>query len=117
MRANSSKASSMGGTPCRFANSNSQLMRFQVQQHALRIEAEDYDFSKTAAESMTASYDGNDMSIRFKISTLLGILDKIKFTEVQMLLADPSRAGLILPSEQPEQQEILMLIMPMLLND
>ena len=100
-----------------FANSNSQLMRFQVQQHALRIEAEDYDFSKTAAESMTADYDGNDMSIGFKSSTLLGILDNIKSTEVQMLLADPSRAGLILPSEQPEQQEILMLIMPMLLND
>ena len=100
-----------------FANSNSQLMRFQVQQHARRSEAEDYDFSKTAAESMTADYDGNDMSIGFKSSTLLGILDNIKSTEVQMLLADPSRAGLILPSEQPEQQEILMLIMPMLLND
>lgn len=100
-----------------FANDNSQLMKFQVQQHALCIEAEDYDFSKTATESMVADYDGNDMKIGFKSSTLLGILDNIKATEVQMQLADPSRAGLILPSEQPEQQEILMLIMPMLLND
>ena len=100
-----------------FANDNSQLMKLHVQQHALRLEAEDYDFSKTAEESMVADYDGNDMKIGFKSGTLQGILDNIKSTEVQMQLADPSRAGLIQPSEQPEQQEILMLIMPMLLND
>ena len=100
-----------------FANGQSQLMRFNIQQFNLRIEAEDYDFSKTAEESVVAEYDGNDIKIGFKSSTLLGILDNIKSTEIQMQLADPSRAGLILPSEQPEQQEILMLIMPMLLND
>ena len=92
-------------------------MKLHVQQHALRLEAEDYDFSKTAEESMVADDDGNDMKIGFKSGTLQGILDNIKSTEVQMQLADPSRAGLIQPSEQPEQQEILMLIMPMLLND
>ena len=100
-----------------FANEQSQLMRFNIQQFNLRIEAEDYDFSKTAEESVVAEYDGNDIKIGFKSGTLLGILDNIKSTEIQMQLADPSRAGLILPSEQPEQQEILMLIMPMLLND
>ena len=100
-----------------FANDNSQLMKLHVQQHALRLEAEDYDFSKTAEESMVADYDGNDMKIGCKSGTRQGILDNIKSTEVQMQLADPSRAGLIQPSEQPEQQEILMLIMPMLLND
>ena len=100
-----------------FANEQSQLMRFNIQQFNLRIEAEDYDFSKTAEESVVAEYNGNDIKIGFKSGTLLGILDNIKSTEIQMQLADPSRAGLILPSEQPEQQEILMLIMPMLLND
>lgn len=100
-----------------FANGQSQLMRFNIQQFNLRIEAEDYDFSKTAEESVVAEYNGNDIKIGFKSGTLLGILDNIKSTEVQMQLADPSRAGLIVPSEQPEQQEILMLIMPMLLND
>lgn len=100
-----------------FANDNSQLMKFHVEPQTLRIEAEDYDFAKTAEESMTADYDGKSMKIGFKSSTLIGILDNIKAAEIDIQLADPSRAALILPSEQPEQQEILMLIMPMLLND
>jgi DNA polymerase-3 subunit beta len=37
--------------------------------------------------------------------------------EVNILLADSSRAGLVLPSEQPENQDVLMLMMPMLIND
>lgn len=100
-----------------FANCSSELMKIHIQQNCLRIEAEDYEFAKTATETMAADYDGIDMQIGFKSSALLGVLDNIKSSEVQILLSDPSRAGLIQPSEQPEQQEILMLIMPMLLND
>ncbi len=100
-----------------FANNTSLLMKLHVEPQALRIETEDYDLAKTAEESMTASYDGKAMKIGFKSTTLLGILDNIKAEEIEIQLADPSRAALILPSEQPEQQEIVMLIMPMLLND
>lgn len=100
-----------------FACSGSELMKIHVQQDNIRIETEDFDFSKTATETMAADYDGKDMNIGFKSSALLGVLDNIKSTNVQILLYDPSRAGLIQPSEQPEQQEILMLLMPMLLND
>ena len=42
-------------------------------------------------------------------------LDIVKERVIQ--LADPSRAGLVLPSEQPEGQDVLMLMMPMLIND
>lgn len=100
-----------------FANTSSCLVRVHVGPGTLQLEAEDYDFSKTATECMTCDYNGQSMNIGFKGSSFIEILDNIKGTEIQMQLADPSRAALILPAEQPEEQEILMLQMPMLIND
>ena len=57
------------------------------------------------------------MSIGFKGSSLMEILSNLTSDEVTLELADPSRPCIILPVEQPEGQDILMLIMPMLLND
>lgn len=100
-----------------FANTSNCLVRVHVEPGTLQLEAEDYDFSKMATERMACEYEGATFTIGFKGSTFVEILDNIKSTEIQMQLADPSRAALILPSEQPEEQEILMLQMPMLIND
>ena len=81
------------------------------------LDAEDFDFSKTATERMSCDYNGNTMSIGFKGSSFIEILSNFECQEVIIKLADPSRAGLVLPSEQPENQDVLMLMMPMLIND
>ena len=100
-----------------FANDSSNLIRFHVEGSTLQLDAEDYDFSKTATERMTCDYNGQPMSIGFKGSSFIEILSNFNCAEVIIQLADPSRAGLVLPSEQPENQDVLMLMMPMLIND
>ena len=100
-----------------FANDSSNLIRFHVEGSTLQLDAEDYDFSKTATERMTCEYNGQPMSIGFKGSSFIEILSNFSCSEVIIQLADPSRAGLVLPSEQPENQDVLMLMMPMLIND
>ena len=100
-----------------FANDSSNLIRFHVEGGTLQLDAEDYDFSKTATERMACQYDGQPMSIGFKGSSFIEILNNFDCTDVLIQLADPSRAGLVLPSEQPENQDVLMLMMPMLIND
>ncbi|MBR3079271.1 MAG: DNA polymerase III subunit beta [Prevotella sp.] len=100
-----------------FANDSSNLIRFHVEGGTLQLDAEDYDFSKTATERMSCEYNGQPMSIGFKGSSFIEILSNFDCQEVNIQLADPSRAGLVLPSEQPENQDVLMLMMPMLLND
>jgi DNA polymerase-3 subunit beta len=57
------------------------------------------------------------MSIGFKGSSFIEVLSNFDCPEVVVQLADPSRAGLVLPSEQPDGEDVLMLMMPMLLND
>ena len=100
-----------------FANDSSNLIRFHVEGSMLQLNAEDFDFSKTATEQMTCEYNGQPMSIGFKGSSFIEILNNFECSEVTIQLADPSRAGLVLPSEQPEGQDVLMLMMPMLIND
>ncbi len=100
-----------------FSNDSSNLIRFHVENGTLQLDAEDYDFSKTATERMSCEYSGMPMSIGFKGSSFIEILSNFDGDQVIIQLADPSRAGLVLPSQQPENQDVLMLMMPMLIND
>lgn len=100
-----------------FASESSQLVRFHIEKGSLRLTAEDIDFATSAKESIACDYNGATMDIGFKGSAIYEILNSLASDEVTIQLADPSRAGVIVPTEQPEDQDILMLIMPMLLND
>ena len=100
-----------------FASDSSQLIRFRVESGKLTLSSEDIDFATSAKEELTCEYSGTPMSIGFKGPSLTEILNNLDSEEVIVELADPSRAGLIVPSEQPENEDVLMLIMPMLLND
>lgn len=100
-----------------FASESSQLIRFHVEAQRLCLTAEDVDFATSARESIACEYSGAKMDIGFKGSAIYEILNNIASEEVTIKLADPSRAGVVVPTVQPDGQEILMLIMPMLLND
>lgn len=99
-----------------FTNDSSNLVRFHVEGSTLQLDAEDYDFSKTATERMTCEYNGLPISIGFKGAAFIEVLSTFDCADVIIQLADPSRAGLVLPAEQPENQDVLMLLMPMLIN-
>lgn len=100
-----------------FASDSSELIRFSVSNSSLEVNAEDFDFSTKAKEKIICNYSGTPMSIGFKGSNFIEILNNLQGDDVNIELADPSRAGIIIPVEQPENQDVLMLIMPMLLND
>ena len=100
-----------------FANNGTALLRLAISENQIKISAQDIDFSTSAEETITCSYEGTPMAIGFKAPFLIDILSSISSDEVQLKLADPARAGLILPSENEENEEIVMLLMPMLLND
>ena len=100
-----------------FASESSMLVRVRLEAGRIELSSEDIDFSTSAKESLICEYDGQPMSIGFKGSALTEIVNNLQSDDIVMLLADPSRSGLVFPAEQPENEEILMLLMPMLLND
>ncbi|MBR6714886.1 MAG: DNA polymerase III subunit beta [Prevotella sp.] len=100
-----------------FASESSQLIRFHLETGKLVLSSEDIDFATSAKEEIACEYTGQNMNIGFKGSSLTEILNNLDSDEVIIQLADPSRAGIIIPAEQPENEDVLMLIMPMLLNE
>lgn len=100
-----------------FASESTQLIRFHADNGSLDISAEDIDYATSAKENVMCDYNGQPMSIGFKGSSMVEILNNLEGERVVIELADPSRAGVIVPETQEENEEVLMLIMPMLLND
>ena len=100
-----------------FASESSQLIRFHIESGRFEVSSEDIDFSTSEKEQLSCEYTGSPISIGFKGSSLMEILSNLTSDNIIIQLADPSRAGIIVPAEQPENEDILMLIMPMLLND
>lgn len=100
-----------------FASVSVQLVRLRLESGNLELSSEDLDFATSAKENIVCNYNGQNLSIGFKGSTLTEILANLESEEVNIELGDPSRAGIVVPATQPENQNVLMLIMPMLLND
>jgi DNA polymerase-3 subunit beta len=100
-----------------FANTGTSLLKLALTENHIKISAQDIDFSTSAEEVIVCDYAGMPMSIGFKAPFLIEILSNIVSQDVVLQLADPARAGLILPSENEEGQDLLVLLMPMLLND
>lgn len=100
-----------------FASESSQLIRFHLEAGKLVLSSEDIDFATSAKEEIVCDYNGQKMDIGFKGSSISEILNNLEDETIIMELADPSRAGIIVPAEQQENEDVLMLIMPMLLND
>lgn len=100
-----------------FSSQASSLIKLHLSDNLIQVSAQDIDFSTSAEETLICQYAGNEMSIGFKSTFLIDILNNIAAQEVTIELADPSRAGVIVPTEQEENEDILMLLMPMMLND
>lgn len=110
----------MIGALCRvlvFASQSTNLIKIRITNNALMVSSQDNEFATNAEESITCEYEGNPMNIGFKGPFLVDILNSISSQEVIFELADPSRAGVILPAQQEENEDLLMLLMPMMLNE
>lgn len=100
-----------------FANTGTALLRLCLNENQIKISAQDIDLSTSAEETIACEYTGMQMAIGFKAPFLIEILGTIDSTDVKLQLSDPARAGLLLPTEQAENEDLLLLLMPMLLQD
>ena len=99
-----------------FSNQASNLVKLKMGSNEMMVSAQDIDFSISAHERLGCQYEGDDMEIGFKSGFLADILDNLNSSDVVLELSDPSRAGILLPFENGENEEELMLLMPMMIN-
>jgi DNA polymerase-3 subunit beta len=100
-----------------FANQSTHQIRLKISGKELVISSEDVDFSNEARERLNCNYDGNDMEIGFNSRFLLDMLNNIDSEEIKLEMSAPNRAGILLPIDNPsEHEDLLMLVMPVMLN-
>ncbi len=100
-----------------FSNQASNLIKLALTPNQLTISAQDIDFSISAHERVKCQFDGDDLEIGFKSLFLIEILSNLSTSDVVVNLSDPTRAGILLPLEaESEDEDVLMLLMPMMIN-
>ena len=99
------------------SNPSTNLIRMDIANNKVNLTAQDIDFSVSANETISCSYDGQPVTIGFKSTFLVEILSNIDTPTVVVELADSTRAGVFKPvyDNQPSS-ESLMLLMPMMIN-
>ncbi len=100
-----------------FSNQTTYQVRFKIAGSELTLSAEDLDYSNEAQERLSCHYDGADMEIGFNSKFLVEMLNNLETDQVLLSMSEPNRAGLITPVDNDtEGEEILMLVMPVMLN-
>lgn len=100
-----------------FANKTTHQVKLKITGSELSVSAEDLDFSNEANERLTCSYEGEDMEIGFNSKFLMEMLNNISTTEIKIKMSQPNRAGILIPADnENESEEILMLVMPVMIN-
>jgi len=100
-----------------FANQSTHQVRFKLTGKELLLSSEDLDFSKESKDRLTCDYEGDDLEIGFNSKFLIEMLTNIETDEVRLEMSTPNRAGILLPVNQENKSEdILMLVMPVMLN-
>ena len=100
-----------------FANKTTHQVKLKLVGSELSLSAEDVDFANEANERLTCNYNGDDMEIGFNSRFLMEMLINIDTAEVRLEMSEPSRAGLLMPAvKDNESEDVLMLVMPVMLN-
>ncbi|MBR3724718.1 MAG: DNA polymerase III subunit beta [Bacteroidales bacterium] len=100
-----------------FANQASHQVRLSIHEHELVVSAEDADFSNDADEKLPCQYEGDPMEIGFNAKFLTEMVSNVDSEQILLEMSHPSRAGIIFPlnPDQDSNEDILMLVMPVML--
>lgn len=99
-----------------YTNKATNQVRFELSNNKIEIFAEDLDYSNEAHENLVCEYAGEEMEIGFNAKFLIEMLGNLDAEMVQFALSRPNLAGTLVPKEQNEDEDILMLLMPVMLN-
>lgn len=99
-----------------FSNKSTNQVVLNINGSELQLAAQDIDFSFEGTERMRCQYNGEDLQIAFNAKFLIELLHATDSEEITIELSTTTKAGIIKPNEQDENEELLMLVMPLMLN-
>ena len=99
-----------------YANKTTHQVRLKITGSELQVSAEDLDFSNEANERLSCEHEGEDIEIGFNARFLVEMLSNLDAEQIRLNMSAPNKAGIIVPIEKDKNEDILMLVMPVMLN-
>lgn len=99
-----------------FASKDTHLGKLEFEGNTIKLSSEDLDFSNSAKEMLSCIYEGADMQMGFTLSLITELLSSLDSDDIVIEMSSPNRAAVIMPSQQVENETILQLLMPIILN-
>ena len=99
-----------------YANKTTHQVRLKITGSELQVSAEDLDFSNEANERLSCEHEGEDIEIGFNARFMVEMLTNLDTDQIRLNMSAPNKAGVILPVEKDKNEDILMLVMPVMLN-
>lgn len=99
-----------------FANKTTNQAILNLSEGSLTISSQDLDFSNEATEQLSCDYQGEPMSIGFNAKFVIEMLGVMDANEIELKMSSPNRAGIMLPLEEDEGEQLLMLVMPVMMT-
>ncbi len=100
-----------------YANKTTNQVILNITGGSLTVSAQDLDFSNEATEQLTCTYQGTPLNIGFNAKFLVEMLNVLESEEVHIEMSSPTRAGILLPVDELPNEDILMLVMPVMLSN
>ena len=99
-----------------YASATTHQVKLSLKKDSLTLSAQDIDFGGEAKESVDAEYNSDDLDIGFNSTYLVDILSHLDAEQVTFKFSTPTRAGIVSPSGEKTEEDVLMLVMPVRLN-
>jgi len=99
-----------------YANKTTHQVRLKITGSELQVSAEDLDFSNEANERLSCEHEGEDIEIGFNAKFLIEMLTNLDTDQIKLNMSAANKAGVIIPAEKEKGEDILMLVMPVMLN-
>lgn len=99
-----------------YANKTTHQVRLKITGSELQISAEDLDFSNEANERLSCEHEGEDIEIGFNARFLVEMLSNLDTNQIRLSMSAPNKAGVLNPADKDKNEDILMLVMPVMLN-
>jgi DNA polymerase-3 subunit beta len=100
-----------------YSNKSTNQVVLNISDGSLTVSSQDLDFSNEATEQMSCEYNGDPMNIGFNAKFLIEMLGVIDVEKISIKLSTPNKAGILVPSTQDENEELMMLVMPVMMGN
>ena len=100
-----------------FSNRSTHQVALNLSSEKCEVTTEDPERSSKAKESVFATYQGEDIRIGYNAEYLKDIVSHVSSEEITIKLGSPVTAALFVSSENQENEENTMLLMPIRLNN